>query len=301
MRALLRLSTGFFLAACLAARTASADDAATLEAGINSYETENYPQCIERFRAMLTPGSTTALREGALKQRARMYYAACLIAQKRDQDADEQMRQLILDDPRFYPDRAAFPGKVLDRFADARGKMKEEIDRLERERIAAEEAERKRRDEERAREAARIALLERMAKEEFRVRRNSRWLAAIPLGVGQFQNEQRALGWTFLGAGVVFAGISAATYFAKESIEANYVSGTSDVDQTRKQRDQLVFYNRLSFGAFAATAIGGILHAQLTFVPEITEIRERKIPEPTITPVVSGARDGGTIGVAGRF
>lgn len=285
--------------AWLTPTTARADDAANLERGINAYEKENYGECVKRFREMLTPSSETSLRDAAFKKRARMYFSACLFADKRTVEAEKQMEQLILDDPNFYPDRAAFPVPVLDKFAEVRGRMNEEIKRLEAERLLREEQERKEREAQRRREQARQELVERMAKEEFRVKENSRYLASIPFGVGQFQNGQRTLGFVLLGTEATLAAASAITYFAKESIERNYVPGTSDKPRTEEQRDRLVLYNRIAFGAFAAVAVGGVVHAHLTYVPERKEIRERKIPEPVILPTVS--RDGLGLGLSGSF
>ena len=50
-----------------------------------------------------------------------------------------------------------------------------------------------------------ITELERLASEELHVRHNSRWIALIPGGVGQFQNDQDALGWTLLGGEAALA------------------------------------------------------------------------------------------------
>ena len=65
---------------------------------------------------------------------------------------------------------------------------------------------------------------------------------------------------------------------------------------------------------FAATAIAGIVHAQLTFVPERVEVRQRPLPPvsrltltPLVVPLVSrgGAGDtegrGVILGVGGSF
>ncbi len=285
--------------AALAPSVARADDAANLEQGINAYEKESYGECTKRFREMLTPASERSLKDPSLRKRARMYLSACLFADARGVEAEKQMEQLILDDPSFFPDRAAFPVPVLDKFAEVRGRMSEEIKRLEQERLVREEEERRQHELQRRREQARQELVERMAKEELRVKESSRYLATIPFGVGQLQNGQRTLGFVLLGVEATFAAASAVTYFAKESIERNYVPGTSDKPRTEEARDRLVLYNRLSFGAFAAVALGGVVHAHVTYVPERRELRERKIPEPVIVPTVS--RGGVGIGVVGAF
>jgi hypothetical protein len=290
------------LAFVLATGTATADDLTTFERGVNSYEGERYKECIDRFSEMLRGGAPTELKDKTLQLRARMYLATCLFADKREPDAEKQMEKVVVDDPRFFPDRAAFPAKIIDRFTDVRGRMREEIDRLERERLAKEEEERREREEAKRREAARLVMLERLAREELFIRQNSRWVALAPFGVGQFQNNQRTIAWSLLGTEVALAGASIASFVVKEGIEANYQQGVSDRKAATDKRDTWVTINHVSFAAFAAVALGGIVHAQLTFVPEVREIRERKLPrELFVTGGVTALPGGGAAAVMGRF
>ena len=283
------------------AGTARADDGSLLEAGITSYEAENYEQCIERFGKMLTPGSGSELSAGPLRSRARMYYAACLLAKKQDDAADRQMEQLVRDDTRFRPDRAAFPLRVLDRFNEVLGRMKAEIERIERERLAAEEEARRRREDVRRREDARTAEIERMAREETIIRQSSRWIAMVPFGVGQFQNGQRTLGWALLGTQAALALTSAGAYLVEYQIVRDYKQGVTVRDDAVRKQDQAVLVNRLAFGALFGVAAAGVLHAQVTFVPQTTDKRERALPPPIVTPTAAVLPGGATLGVAGTF
>ena len=284
---------------CLSvALPASADEVSDFEEAVNAYERDEHALCVRRFTDFL---ERKDVREARLVKRSRMYLAACLLAQSKEVDAEKAMENLVLDDPNFRPDPAAFSRKVLDQFARVRARMAAEIERIERERLAKEEAEKKRKEEEKRREAARLAMLERLAREEYTVKRNSRVFATVPFGVGQLQNGQRSLGFVFMGAEAAFAAASVATYFAKESIEANYVSGTSDRQATIDQRDRLVLLNRLAFGAFVATAVGGVIHAHLTFVPEVREVKTRPLPELTVTPEAGFVPGGAVLGAKAAF
>ena len=298
---LLASTTVFAVFLTLALR-AWADDASTLESGINSYEGSRYPECVQRFRAMLTAGSSTTLTDPRFKNRARIYYSTCLIATKRAVEADDQMKQLVREDTRYIPDRAAFPGAILDRFTEIRVVMKEEIDRLERKRLQQEQDDEQRREDGKKRAAAHLRRLEAYARTETLVQRNTRWLALLPFGVGQFQNGQTAFAWTLLGTQSVFGAASIVTALAKNSLESNFEFGRSDSAQAEERRSLIVTLNRVSFGVFAAAALGGILHAQLTFVDEVRKTRERKLPPNFLwTPVVAPRLGGGTVGVQGIF
>ena len=296
-----RFALTLFVCAAFQAGSARADDASQLEGGITSYEAENYEQCIERFGNMLAPGGGGEISPGPLRSRARMYYAACLLAKKQDDAADRQMEQLVRDDTRFRPDRAAFPLRVLDRFNEVLGRMKAEIERIERERLAAEEAERRRREEIRRREGARTAEIERMAREETIIRQNSRWTAVVPFGVGQFQNGQRALGWALLGTEAALALASAGAYLVEYQIVRDYKQGVTVRDDAVRKQDQAVLVNRLAFGALLAVAAAGVVHAELTFVPQLKDKRERALPPPIVSPTAELLPGGAALGVGGTF
>ncbi|MCC6644553.1 MAG: hypothetical protein IT374_03150 [Polyangiaceae bacterium] len=286
------------LAVASVSARARADEVSDFEEAVNAYDRDEHALCVLRFTDFL---ARKDVREARLVKRSRMYLAACLLAQDKATEAAKAMESLVLDDPNFRPDPAAFSRRVLDQFARVRARMTAEIERIERERLAKEEAERKRKEEERRREALRLATLERLAREEYLVKRNSRVFATVPFGVGQLQNGQRSLGLVFMGAEAAFATASVVTYFAKESIEANYVSGTSDRAATIEQRDRLVLLNRLAFGAFVATAVGGVVHAHLTFVPEVREVRPRPLPELSVVPEAALLPGGVALGARGSF
>src|SRR3954451_12180732 len=94
------------------AAVARADDTTELERGKNSFDAGRYAEGVERFQQMLDPGAKNAISEPALIERARVYFAACLIALGRSEEANAQIEKIFRQDPFYTPDPVVFPGKV---------------------------------------------------------------------------------------------------------------------------------------------------------------------------------------------
>ncbi|MCU0681381.1 MAG: hypothetical protein MUF34_03830 [Polyangiaceae bacterium] len=293
------------LAFGLVAGPARADDEANVRSGINSFEGGRYQECIERFEAMFAEDSPTFLRDQSAKDRARMYYASCLTARNRRGDAEEQLATLALEDPRYAPDSGAFPGPVIDKFYEIREKKKDEIRQRELALIAREQSEAKQRDEARQAEVRRRRQLIERAGEKFIVRQNSRLVAALPFGVGQFQNEQVALGWAFLGVESALAVASLTTYLVAANYEREVLTRPQSINirETGELHADVAFANRLLFGGLLAVAAGGVVHAQLTYVPAVETKVRRDVPaDLLIVPQLSlGPGGGAVLGLGGTF
>lgn len=278
------------------ARIASADDASELERGKNSYDAGRYQEGVDRFSAMLDEKNPDGLRDPDAIKRARAYYAACLIAVGNVKEADRQFELILRDDPAYRPDPVVFPGKVVDRFTDVRARVQADIE-------AKAAADRKARDEARLAQAAYLRTLAELASKETITERHSRWIALVPFGVGQFQNGQTALGWAFLTSetlAVVSSGISTGVYLAKlkEAAEAPDV-------RRYTLNDELSTWNmrkNVSLGIFSALAVAGIVHAELTFVPDVRETKPRELPPaPAGLPTAALVPGGATVGFVGTF
>lgn len=265
------------------APAAQADPGRVIEQGVIDFQTGRFSECIQRFQSVLTPGSPDEVKTQEQRSFARMHLGACMMANRRETEADAQFEKLILEDYRFAPDRGSFPVPIIGRFLDARLRLRDKIEdkiRADQER----EAELRRLLERQAQlERDRQMVIEQMARDQTFLQKNSRLVALFPLGVGQFQNRQRALGWTLLGAEAVFAATSAVSYLIKQNIE-NQFSTSIDRTEALRLRDLAWRVNYLSFAAFALTTLGGVAHAQLTFVPEFRETRERPLPAPIPPP-----------------
>ena len=153
--------------------------------------------------------------------------------------------------------------------------------------------------------------LERLAREEVVVVRNKRWVAAVPFGVGQFQNGNTALGWVFFGTEAAL-GITALTalnvhtHLNTKVGEAKERGASAAPDVNERLSDWHLALEVSTYGLIAVAALG-IAEAQLSFVPEVRTVRERPVPKRpssasvALTPRVSGGPGKVELGVAGRF
>src|SRR6185295_2604664 len=128
-------------------------------------------------------------------------------------------------------------------------------------------------DKERKELQAYIATLQPLAGQESVVVRHSRWIAALPFGVGQFQNGQDGLGYALLVSEALLAGASITS-------GAIYMELLADYTRQQGQQGQINYadltarlgsakdVNLYTTTALGVIAVAGIVHAELTFVPE---------------------------------
>ena len=271
-----------------------ANVALEMEQAKNSYEAGRYEEGVERFRALLENEDVPFDNPEDLP-RARAYYAACLIALGRVSEADQQLELILRDHPAWRPDPVIFPGKLVDRFTAVRLRLQSELEsqaiQKQREREEAEK-----------RQAAYIQALEQLAREEVVIERRSRLVASLPFGIGQFHNDQPVLGATFLVSEGIAAGVSLASLFAYHAKAAEAARAKeSERASFNEDLERLRMQTNISLAVFAGLAVGGILHAHLTFEPEVRTVRERPLPQPPTTPVATYVPGGALVGVAGAF
>lgn len=305
------------MALLLASGRAQADGLSDLEKAHNAYVAHKYDDAEARLRTLLD------LRTGALQDPdnvadARMYLGASLLAQGKKIDAQAVFEQLLREKPDYQPDSLRVSLQATDALVDVRSRMREELAASMAERVRQAQEARAKVESEKQKAALRLATLEKLASEETVVQRNSRWVALVPFGVGQFQNGQATLGWIFLtteslltiGSGV---GAAAAYYYEVQANDALlHVTGTA-FQYNALAQDSFVVGNVFAAG-FALAGIVGIIHAEMTFVPERVEVRSRPIIPPlALTPMIlpapgtpgrtEAARswDGALVGVQGRF
>lgn len=303
-----RLLAPLALAIVLATSSvAHAQGRADLEKARAAYLARNYGEAEERLRTLTDPTSGT--KERVVLSQARMYLGAALLAQGKRELAEDVFEKLILEDPSFEPDPLGFPADVVNTFIDTRVQLQERLKaaaqtaaKLEAERRAREEAER------RAREAW-LEKVKSQASEERVTVRNERLVACMPFGAGQFQNRQKALGWTFLG---VESGLFVATAVTwgmgiywrdRARDEARQIGVVDSAEELKARADDLRTWNLGLGGALATVAAVGIIQANVAFVPEFDEIKRRPLPPlarrtPRVAPFVAPlpAGEGAPIG-----
>jgi hypothetical protein len=277
---------------CMAANLARADEAGDLEKAYGPYVAHKYGEAEARLRALLDP--KTGLTDPDRRADARMYLGAVLLAEGKRPEAMAELSQLLLDKPDYQADPLRVSVDALDALEDARSQLRSQLtaSKIEERAAAARE-----------RAAARQATLERLASEELVIEHHSRWIALLPFGVGQFQNRENALGWTFLsGEALLAAGsaVGSALTLYNES-KANDALVRSEVARSGGYHDRAfsdAIAADLFAGSFAVLAIAGIAHAEITFSPEqLVEVRRRPLPPLSLAPVLGP----GDIGIFGRF
>jgi tetratricopeptide (TPR) repeat protein len=282
------------------------------------YEAGEYEACAEAFAAQLDDASQAALLSRRAREQARVYRAACLIAQGKIDLADDEFRVAVRENPQMaVPNAIVFPPTVIERFVVVRTGMMEEIRRAEEERARlardAALAAQRRAEEERLR----VAELERLARQETLVVRNRRWIASVPFGVGQFQNRQYLLGTVFLASEAVLLGTAITAVTIELSLHSQANGGrnlSSEPAKAEAERDALNQNLRTantvalaSTGALLGVAALGIVEANLSFVPEfhdgyrIRPVPTRKPPRATVAPLAEPLTGGAVLGVQGRF
>jgi hypothetical protein len=178
---------------------------------------------------------------------------------------------------------------------------------------------RARRDEEQVAEARRraeaerqrVARLEILAGQETIIVKNQRWIASVPFGVGQFQNRDTALGVVFLASELIAAGTAITATSIELSLHSQAAGGRglTDPSQVELLNDRLVaahYTALIASGVFLLTAVGGVVEAHLSFVPEFREGVRKRAPSPeapkvSVTPVVGALPGAAHVGIFGRF
>jgi hypothetical protein len=277
------------------------------------YEAGQYAECARAFGELLAASEESKMLAPRAREQASVYAAACLIAQGKTAAADDVFRDAIRENPQMaVPNAIMFPPAVIERFIVVRTTLLEEIRRAEeerafREREAAYQA-RRRAEAERER----VARLEVLAAQETLVAKNSRWIASVPFGVGQFQNRDDALGAVFLVGETLLLGTAVAATSIELSLHSQAkggqgFTGQAQVDQLNQNIRTANRVSLLATGGLLLAVAGGILQSNLAFVPEFTEgVRQRARVKPqsasvSLSPVFAPECGGGTFGVFGRF
>jgi hypothetical protein len=284
------------LVVALATAPAQADQRTDLEKAYSAYVGHKYDEAETRLRALLDP-KTRGLMDPDTVADARMYLGAVLVAEARKDDAGFLFEALLVDKPDYEPDPLRVSTEAIDAFLDVRARMRARLASIKSERARKEQEERAKAEADRQREAARVAMLEKLASEEVVHHENSRWIALVPFGVGQFQNGRDGLGGVFLASEAVLAigsGIGAGLSLAYAS-QANDALGRRDpaADQYQRYAKQAAWAgNGLAVG-FLLVAVAGIVQAELAFLPERVEVRKRALPPQSLAPVTPLVSPGG--------
>jgi len=251
-------------AAAAALTSAEVDEA--FERGKNAYLYGSYALVVSCLEPLITPDLLISSPEDlALGYE---YLGLAYLYLERRADAERQFKSLIffrpsyeLDPVRVPPDAVTLYGRLRDSLA---GALKERQAAL---------------DEQRAREAEALrARLNREVVIEQRV--NSRLVALLPFGVGQLQNQDAAAGYTLLISEALLSLSSAALFWSIEAMRLpNGRFARQDLSAARDLQAAQLLTGSVALGLM----VGGVLHAQLFYVPTRPTRRfERPLSAPDL-------------------
>lgn len=299
------LAAALFLGVLVGARPSFAQGRTDVDKARAMYLQKNYPEAEKRLRALIDP--STGLKDTTLLSQARMYLVATLMAEGKRDEAQEILSKLILEDSTFEPDPLSFPSDVINTFFDVRTQLQEKLrqDALDAARREAEK--RAKAEEDRRRQEAWLARVKQMATEEKITTRNTRLVALLPFGAGQFQNREPVLGYIFLGteSALALGTLITVPMFVYADGRAN--GQGADLEHKaavyKDRADTIRTVNLSLVGALAAVAIGGIVQANVAYVPEISEVKKRELPPQSkaLVPVAGPLVGGGFVGISGAF
>jgi hypothetical protein len=291
VRALLRVSCGVVLAVALTARVAYADDRAEVDKARSAFLRKQYDE-VERRLAPFVQAASSEARDQAVLPDAYFLLAATLFRLGRTEEAHALLDAMAARRPDAEPDPLLLPPEVVDGFADAKGRVRERVaeQQKERERLRIEaEAARVREKQELDQ---RIAKLENLARVESIREPHSRWVAAVPFGVGQFQNGEKGLGWVLLvSESLALLTCATTVVIYDRAIDDAYATrdqpGVSRQYLARATAARTV--NVISAITGLAFGAAGLVEAQVNFVPEVKVTRERTSGELSVVLGVSGS------------
>jgi hypothetical protein len=292
-------------------------DEAELSRVVGLYEAGKYRECSNEIERLLDPTGRDPLRQPAIIENARVYWAACLLGAGDADASDAPLRAAIHENPQMKPpDSLVFPQPVVDHFLKVRDSLVTEIRAAEQARIRQAQTEAGLRQQSLAKDRQRLRTLELLARQETLIFRNHRSFALVPFGVGQFQNRESGLGYALLVSEVLTGGLclTSVAWQSRMAAQADEQRVLKHkVNETKLSRDLAIWgtLKRVSAWSFLGIAVAGVVQAQIDFVPEFRETRTRPglpsaAPSPAPKPTeVSAApyfdSTGGGVTLLGRF
>lgn len=255
-------------------------DMAELDRIIELYMAGQYQQCSTELSLFLQPDHAERFSDPNVLERGRLYFATCALLLGERNAARLELKAALEENPLMpSPDSLTFPPPLVSLFLEVRDEVQQLIADREREQVLQlrreNEIARRKVEERRRREEQ----LEKLATQETVIRTNSRFIASLPLGAGQFQNGNIVLGSVFL-VGQSLAVVTSITSLAiLQSIEKRTEQENPDPERYNSQTRAL--YDTMKWSIYSALAlyVASVVEAQITFKPETKlESRKRVLP-----------------------
>jgi tetratricopeptide (TPR) repeat protein len=276
---------------------AAADELSDFESARRQYDKKSYAKAARALES-LVGGAVPRATNPVVRLEARKYLGATYLFLGKKDAAREQFRRLLEEDPAYDIDPVAFPGAVVGTFQEVQAEFAEERARRDALDAARKQRERSEEVEQLILQQQRIKALEELAATEVVEKQNSRWIAAIPFGAGQFQNGNRKLGIMFATVESAFVAAAIATFIGHNSLrDENPAPG--ELERARRVERALRIGNWVSVGAFLSFAIAGVVEAEVRFKPVIRTTRKRELPDELTAPQSKGPQIRLELGLTG--
>jgi hypothetical protein len=274
-----------------------ADELSDFESARRNYDKQSYTKAARGMES-LVGGAVPRATNPVVRLEARKYLGATYLFLGKKEAAREQFRLLLEEDPDYDIDPVAFPEAVVQTFQAVQKEAATERARSDALEAARRQRERTDEVEELIRQQQRIQALEELAVAETVEKVNSRWIAALPYGIGQFQNENRKLGIMFAVTETAFLAASIATFIGHNSLwDEN--PAPDEIERARRVERALRIGNWVSVGALVSFAVAGIIEAEVRFKPVIRTTRKRELPEEIESPRTQGPQIRLELGLTG--
>ena len=275
----------------------AADELSDFESARRNYDKQNYAKAARGLES-LVGGVVPRATSPVVRLESRKYLGATYLFLGKKEAAREQFRALLEEDPEYDIDPVAFPEAVVQTFQEvqqevaAKRAREDALEAVRRQREQSDEV------EDLIRQQQHIEALEVLARSETVEKVNSRWIAALPFGIGQFQNQDRPLGIMFAVTESAFLVASIATFIGHNSLRDENPA-PSEIDRARRVERALRIGNWVSVGAFLSFAVAGVIEAEVRFKPVIRTTRKRELPEDTRSPQTTGPQIRLELGLTG--
>ena len=275
----------------------AADELSDFEAARRSYDRQSYSKAARGFES-LVGGAVPRARNPVVRLEARKYLGATYLFLGKEPEAREQFQRLLEEDPDYDIDPVAFPEAVVQTFQEVQAQALEQRAAQDNLEAARQKREKAGELEELIEQQQRIATLEELASTEVIEKRNSRWIAALPFGIGQFQNENRKLGIMFAVTESAFLAASIATFIGHNSLRDENPS-PEELDRAQRVERALRIGNWVSVGSLLSFYVAGVIEAEVRFRPVIRTTRKRELPDDLEPPQSSRPQIRFDLGLTG--
>ena len=294
----LLLEIALLLLVLLVPASVRANELDDFEQARQLYEAQQYDDAAFAFEELIG-GEVPRLRNRALLLESRKFLGVCYLFLGKREQAEQQFELLLRDDHTYELDPVALPEEVQQVFGQVRTRLQSATIEQARQREREEQQARKHEAELLLQERKNLLRLVELAETERIERQNSRWIALLPFGIGQFQNGHDSLGTLLAVSESVLVALNITSYYYHRGLEGQQPE-RDQLGEARFAEKTFRITNWVTLGVFTLLSVGGIIDAQLRFKPFWTRHQKRKIPDDLRDSLKLGAA-GPTVPFGLRF